>query len=395
MSVFMMIVFLAFLIYVSYFKIVCLLFRGKQYNRFFATFLSTVIPVVGSVPAFIMASKYERRVGGMAARMNDTILRYLIIAVQLVSVVLLFCPFFKSDGIHASGINLVFGLNVNDVSVFKPAYFLMYLIITPFISAALNAIYVKYNIRNVVSYICSLISCLTVFAFAVFADSDAGLNATFVLWLYCIAQVVVMLLSFFSLVKVRNEFLLKLEQEEAGDVPQNPAIPESKPEKEAVPLSPVDTGTYRCAKCGTYVPKGTVCPCREEKRVTLDKLMAEQNEKETSDFCVYCKRALQPDEVCNCVGDGFGITVKPEQFEGRKCRYCGQILVGDSTCVCEKIMQKSKPADEHAGSAEPRAYFEQSVHLETTHVSDEMAELEKKIEEKFSDVISSLDKMKN
>ena len=90
------------------------------------------------------------------------------------------------------------------------------------------------------------------------------------------------------------------------------------------------------------------------------------------------------------MGEGFGITVKPEQFEGRKCRYCGQILVGDSTCVCEKIMKNSKPADEHAGSAEPRAYFEQSVHLETTHISDEMAELEKKIEAKFSEVKSSL-----
>ncbi len=384
MSLFFTIIFLAFLIYVSYFKIVGLLFRGRQYNRFFATLISTVLPVIGSVPAFIMASKYERRVGGIATRMNDYVLRCSIIALQLISVFLLFCPLFESDSMTASLINMIFGLNMGDITIFKSAYFLLYIVIAPFVAAVINALDVKFNIRNVLSYVVALISCLTVFAIAVFADTDGEFEATFVLWLYCLAQVTIMLLSVFSLIKVRNRFLLCLEKEESQEEVVSSEAP-AEP-KNVTPAS----GTYKCAKCGSFVPKGTICPCREETKVTLDKLMAQQNEKETSDFCVYCKRALAPGEACNCVGEGFGITVKPEQFEGRKCRYCGQILVGDSTCVCEKIMKNSKPADEHAGSAEPRAYFEQSVHLETTHISDEMAELEKKIEAKFSEVKSSL-----
>jgi len=384
MSLFFTIIFLAFLLYVAYFKIVGLLFRGNQYNRFFATLISTVLPIIGSVPAFIMASQYERRVGGIANRMNDYVLRYSIIALELASVFLMFSPFFVSDSMSASGINMIFGLNMGDITIFKSAYFLLYTVIAPFIAAVVNAVDFKSNIRNVVSYVVALICCLTVFAIAVFADTDGEFEATFSLWLYCMAQVTIMLLSVFSLIKVRNRFLLALEKEETQD---DATVAQAPAEQEVMTPPP---GTYKCAKCGQFVPKGTICPCREESKVTLDKLMAQQNEKETSDFCVYCKRALAPGEVCNCVGEGFGITVKPEQFEGRKCTYCGQILVGDSTCVCEKIMKNSKPADEHAGSAEPRAYFEQSVHLETTHISDEMAELEKKIEAKFSEVKSSL-----
>lgn len=384
MSVFLMVIFIAFLIYVSYFKIVGLLFRGRQHNRFFAALLSTALPVIGSVPAFIMASKYERRVGGLAPRMNDYILRCIIIALQLISVFLMFCPFFKSDGIYATGINLIFGLNVTDITIFNSAYFLMYLIIAPFVAAVVGAVDVKFNIRNVFSYICALVCCLTVSALAVFADVDGGFIPTPILWIYCIVQVGIMLMCIFSLIKVRNSFLLNLESIEAGEKAA------ASPNVSKTPVSPVAAGTYKCAKCGRFVVKGTICSCREENRVTLDKLMAEQNEKETSDFCVYCKHPLKPGEACTCVGEGFGITVKPEQFEGRKCKYCGQILVGDSTCVCEKIMKNSKPASDKAGSAEPRAYFEQSVHLETTHVSDEMAELEKKIEQKFSQVKSSL-----
>jgi len=389
MSFFLMLFFVAFLIYVSYIKVVGLLFRGDQYNKYFATFVSTVIPVIGSAPAIIMASKYERRVNGFSTRFNEYILRIVTIALQLVSVVLLFAPFFKSESISAAGIKLIFGLTVSDITVFAPAYFLAFILALPVASAFLSCVYFKNNIHNVVSYIVSLLCALTIFIIAIFTDTGAQLEVAPSLWIYCIINVVIMLLSIFSIIKIRNEFLLSVENEEAheSDEKETP-ITVHKPAAETETVIP--EGTYKCAKCGNFVPKGTICECRRDRLNTLDRLMTEQNKKESSDFCVYCKKALKPGEECSCVGDGFGITVKTEQFEGRKCKFCGEILVGDSICVCEKIMKNSKPASPQTEVAEPKKFFEAETAAAVSHISDEMAELEKKIEERLSKVKDSL-----
>ncbi len=387
MSFFLMMLFAAFLIYVSYFKVVGLLFRGNQYNKYFATFLSTVVPVLGSAPAIVMASKYERRVGGFADRLNESKLRLCTIAVQLVTVILLFTPFFKSQGVYASGINLIFGLSEGDITVFTPSYFLVFLLVLPIASSVVSFLYYDNNIHNVASYIISLFCALAVSVIALFSDSGAQLTATPVLWLYCILNVAIMLLSVFSIIKVRNRFLLDIESEESQIAePEDIPLPQEQPQSEPV----IPEGTYKCSKCGEFVPKGTICPCRSNNMNSLDKLMTEQNKKESSDVCVYCRRALKPGEKCNCEGDGFGITVKPEQFEGRKCKYCGEILIGDSVCVCEKIMKNSKPASPQIEPIPVKKYFEAETESATSHISDEMAELEKKIEERLSQVKISL-----
>lgn len=379
----LMLVFLSFLIYVSYCKIVCLCFRGKQRNRFFATFLSTVFPVVGSMPAVIISSRYERQVGGIAPKMNDDILRYCMIGLQMLSVFILFLPFFSSDGVFVKGINIIFGLSVNGDVYFAKALFLSYIAVLPVISAIITAVFTGNNIRNIFTYLTSIVSALTVFAISIFADSEGELSSGIFLWLYCIVHVTIMLLSIFSIVKVRNNFLENLERKEFED-----AIMVQKSKARKTEPVAVQEGMYRCAKCGELVKKGEICSCRKEGVTTLNQLMVEQNRKETSDFCVYCRRSLAPGERCNCAGEGFGITVKPEQYEGRKCSYCGRVLVGDSTCVCEKIMTNSAPASEKAGIAEPRAYFDQNI--TSTHVSDEMDDLEKKIESRLSAVKDSI-----
>jgi len=379
----LMVVFLSFLVYVSYCKIVCLCFRGKQRNRFFATFLSTVFPVVGSMPAVIISSRYERQVGGIAPKMNDDILRYCMIVLQMLSVFMLFLPFFSSNGVLVDGINVIFGLSVNGDTYFVKALFLSYIAILPIISAIVTAVFTGNNIRNVFAYLTSIIAALTVFALAIFADSEGELSSGAFLWIYCIIHVTIMLLSIFSIVKVRNNFLEELEHREF-----NEEIMAQKSKARKVEPVVVQEGMYRCAKCGMFVKKGEICTCRKEGITTLNQLMVEQNRKKTSDFCVYCRRPLSPGERCNCAGEGFGITVKPEQYNGRKCSYCGRILVGDSTCVCEKIMTNSSPASNRAGVAEPRAYFEQNIN--STHVSDEMDDLERKIESRLSAVKDSI-----
>ncbi len=383
MGIFMLI-FIAYLIYVSYCKIVCLCFRGKQSNRFFATFLSTVFPIVGSMPAVIIASKYERRVGGVAPKMNDDVLRYAMVALQMLSLFLLFVPFFSSGSTGVNGINMILGLSINGDVFFSKALFLSYIAVLPVISAIVTSIFTDNNIRNIFAYITSLVSALTVFAIAIFADSDGELSVNIFLWIYCIVHVTVMLLSIFSMIKVRNKFLKDLELKEYAEEVR---VHKAKAQKSETEPEPLAEGMYRCAKCGQPVKKGEICACRKENATTLNKLMVEQNRKETSDFCVYCRRPLEEGEKCSCVGEGFGITVKPEQFNGRKCQYCGQLLVGDSVCVCEKIMTKSVPASEEA-KPEPHYYFEQNI--DSTHVSDELAELEKKIESRFSEVKESI-----
>ncbi len=385
MSFFLMLFFLVFLIYVSYFKVVGLLFRGNQYNKLFAAFVSTAIPVAGSAFSIIMASKYERIVGGFATKIRSYVLRVSIIALQLISAFFLFLPFFKSDSIYATGINLIFGLNLADVSIFKPAYFLVFLIVTPFVSAVINCIYFKNNIHNIVSYIFSLVCALTVFAIALFSDTSLELKATAALWLYCILNVVIMLLSIFSIIQVRNTFLLDLEKDEDAPSQLAEKVIPTKEASEKIP--PV--GTYKCAKCSKYIPKGTICECRKDKLKPLDIIMSEQSKKETSDFCVYCKKPLAPGQECNCIGVGFGITVKPEQTDGRKCKYCGEILVGNSICVCEKILKNSKPANEQTDVSEVKTFFEADTASAISHVSDEMADLEKLIEDRLSKVKNS------
>ena len=52
--------------------------------------------------------------------------------------------------------------------IFKPAYYMAYFVVLPFLSAIINAVDVKYNIRNVVTYISSLICSVTFFAVAFF-----------------------------------------------------------------------------------------------------------------------------------------------------------------------------------------------------------------------------------
>ena len=366
-----------------------MLFRGNQYNKYFAAFINTIVPVIGSAPAIIIASSYERKIEGRFIKIDEYILRVATIALQLITVFLLFGSFFESQSIYATGINLIFGLDVADITVFSPSYFLVFLLALPFVSAVLSCLYFKNNIHNVVSYIVSLICAITVFVIAVFSDNSAGLRDTPLLWIYCILNVLIMLLSVFSIIKVRNRFLLSLdaEKKESAEVEEINMI---QPQNDSQPTLNIPVGTYKCAKCGKYIPKGTICECRCNNMNTLDRLMTEQNKKETSDFCVYCRKALKPGETCNCIGDGFGITVKPEQFDGRKCKYCGEILVGDSICVCEKIMKNSKPASPQCETTEPKKYFEAETFAASSRISDEMAELEKKIEEKFSKVKSSL-----
>lgn len=377
--------FLAYLIYVSYAKIVFLLFRGKQYNRIFATVMSTCMPVIGSFPALIMASKYEKRVGGIAPKMNDYILRYTIIFLQMLSVFLLFAPFFKIGNTYATGINLIYGLTVNGTVYFKPATFMVYLIAFPFVSALVCALDTKYNVRNIISYTVALLCSLTLFAIALFSDSYEGFSICITLWIYCFLNVTIMLLSIFSLIKVRNNVLEKMDDElpdtETSDNVKNdePIIIDDKLTSKVGILG----NTYICSKCGLEVQKGTLCSCRNVK--TLNNVMVEQNRKSTSDFCVYCRRPLKDGESCNCIGDGFGISVKPQQFEGRKCKYCGQILVGDSTCVCEKIMSKSSP-DKSIIVDKTDQYLKQAVEVSNDHISDELKNLEKKINEKFSSI---------
>ncbi|MBQ4528931.1 MAG: hypothetical protein II998_12765 [Clostridia bacterium] len=385
MTVFM-IAFLAYLMYVSYCKVVCLCFRGKQHNRFFATLINTVIPFFGSIPAFIMASKYERRVNSVTSRVNDDIFRYVIIALQMSSVFLLFLPFYKQDGIYADGVNLIFGLSVGGETIFESVGVLIFLIILPFISAIVNSIDLKYNIRNVLSYASALICCITVFAVSVFLNMFSDFSVEISMWMYCVVNVTIMLLSFFSLVNVRNKFLLNLEEEEKEELI---TIQKSKAKQFKEEVIPEDS--YKCAKCGNYVVKGTICSCRKNSPATLNTLMVAQNKKETSDFCVYCRRPLEVGEVCNCAGDGFGITVKPEQFNGRKCRYCGQVLIGDSLCVCEKIMKKSSPLSSDKED-KTELYSPMRGDMAKRHISDEMAELEEKINSKFTRIKSTFEK---
>ncbi len=391
----LMIVFFAFLIYVSYFEIVSILFRGKQSNRFFATILCTVAPIFGSVPGIIIATKYERRIGGIETKINGHTVRIITIIMQMATVFMLFLPFFKSDGIYASGTNVIYGLTMGGETIFMPAKFLMYLIYAPFVVAVLNIVDIKHNISNVISYVVALVMALTIVLIAMYVDIDASLKNTSWLWVYAILNVAIMFLSEISIIGIRNKFLLKVEDEEEKmekerpeDVQQEELIDnqESEPQTNTdSPVLPVVETTYKCSRCGNIISKGQVCPCREEKD-TLSKILASTAKEEKGVFCVYCHRKLNEGEVCTCEGDGFGITITPELSERRKCQYCGQVLVGDSICVCEKIMKKSVPASPETDETDLKLYFKQQAKESSTKITDELAELERKINEQFSKV---------
>ncbi len=383
----LVILFFAFLIYVSYFEIVSLLFRGKQSNRVFATLLCTIAPVFGSVPGIIIASKYERRVGGLAAKTNGYMVRTAITVLQMITVFMLFLPFFKSDGIYASGINVIYGLTVGGETIFKPVQFLSYIIYAPFVAAFINILDIRRNVRNIVSYTVSLILSLTMVLIALYVDIDASLNNTAWLWIYAILNVGIMLLSEISLVCVRNETLLKLEQEEQ-EIEELADNPDTKEQDSDTSVSESDE-TYKCSRCGNIIQKGHICECRGEKD-SLSKILAASDDNESGDFCVYCHRKLENGEKCDCVGEGFGITIKPEHSERRKCQYCGQVLVGDSICVCEKIMKNSVPASPETDETDSKLYFKQQAKESEMKISDEISELERKINEQFSKVKDNL-----
>ena len=383
----LMIIFFAFLIYVSYCKIISLLFRGKQRNRFFATLLCTFMPIFGSVPGLIIATKYEKRVGGFAPKMNEYLLRIIIIILQMTSVFMLFLPFFKSDGVYASGLNVIYGLTIGGETIFREATFLSYFIYAPFVSAVINILDVKHNIRNIISYTVSLILSLSVVLIALFADIDASLDNTVFLWLYAIINVGIMLVSEFSIVCVRNKFLAKLEKEEesyydSGITDDEPQQQEAEPQEE---ICVDESNLYKCSRCGNMVQKGQMCSCREVND-TLSKILASGGNDEPGNYCVYCHRKLEDGKECTCAGDGFGITVKTEQSERRKCQYCGQVLVGDSICVCEKIMKKSVSASPGESGSDSGLYFKQVAKKSEDKITDEIADLERKIEERFSKV---------
>ncbi|MBE7052368.1 MAG: hypothetical protein E7395_07355 [Ruminococcaceae bacterium] len=379
---FFMIIFLVLLIYVAYFKVEFLLFSGKQHNRIFATAVNTIIPIVGSVPAFIMASKYERRVKNIFARYDDYILRCTIIGLHLLSAFLIFLPFFSTGDIRATGVNVIYGLSRGGESVFRQAEFLVYLIYLPIVASIVSAIDTKLNVRNVISYVCAIVQALTVFALALYAETIEGLSSTFFLWFYCIIQVVIMLASFYSLVNVRNAFLLDLEKKEADGTFD--ILAESDKAEEMKIAQP--SNTYKCSRCGKQVVKGTICSCRQSGASNGNVVAGDS--LPNMGFCSRCGRKLLPDGVCACMQDAAK-TENPTMMEERKCRYCGQILVGDSTCVCEKIMKNSSPTGDDASRSRHLPKYD-AVNASAAKVSTELSDLEKMIEERFSRVKSSL-----
>lgn len=362
------------LIYVSYVQLTYILFKGKQFNRFFATFINIIVPFVGSVPTFIIACNYEKRVGGLADKLNQKALRYVQIGLQLVSVLILFLPFFSNEKALTSGINMIFG-TASDDSVVRPTIILIYLLVLPVISSIINLFFNKNNINNFITYSVSLLNVLSVILLN-FVVSSGGASAKLWLWIYSLINVGAMFTSTVLLVMHRDKSLCLIENTES-DCEIHPS--DDLPEK---------NNTYICSKCGKRVVKGTICSCIE-KRLSLSRENADNADKtEHLDWvCIYCKRPLSKDEKCNCLGDGFGITIKNEQPRNRKCMYCGQELIGESTCVCEKIMKNSSPVHNFDGETKnPKRFFEDDVEKSSSMVANEISELEKMINSKFEQV---------
>lgn len=356
----------------SYCAIEFILFKGKQYNRFFATFINTAVPVFGSIPAFIMACKYETRIHDNTRKIKNRIVKYVIIGMQIASLLLLFLPFYNSDSGMISGFELIFG-----TPTAKGAIFLVYIIVLPFISACLNFFMAKTNVSNFVTYCVSLLNALSVILFDFIISSDE-MSAMVCIWIYAVFNVLIMIASLVSMVVTRDLFLYRLEYGEKIEY-----IKEQKLRAEKKLENKPDSTMYKCAKCGSLVVKGSVCSCITNEKKDIPE---SENAETPASYCIYCKRPLKDGEICNCQGDGFGITIKNEPVKNRKCMYCGQVLVGESTCVCEKIIKRSAPAE-----VESKKYFESQVEKGNSFVADELADLEKKINSRFEHVIESME----
>ncbi len=365
----------------SYLAIEFILFKGKQHNRFFATFINLIVPVVGSVPAYIIACKYEKRISEYTRKIKNIIVKYVIIGMQIASVLMLFLPFYKVNSGTISGMELIFGSS-DGGDFAKSAIFLIYIIILPIVSACLNFFLNKTNVSNFFTYSFSLLNALSVLLFDFVASSDE-MTATVCIWIYAAFNVLIMLASLVSLVVTRDLFLFRLEYSEKIEY-----IKEQKLKAEKKLESMPDNTKYKCAKCGNLVDKGSICECISSVKNTKTEEKEPQSEEQSApaSYCIYCKRPLEDGEECNCQGDGFGITIKNEPSKNRKCMYCGQILVGESTCVCEKIMKKSAPVPNEA-----KKYFESQIEKGNSFVADELADLERKINSRFEHVIESME----
>ncbi len=376
-----------FLVYVTYFRLVYILFRGKQYNRFFAAFINTLIPILGSVPAYIMACKYERRIGGITESINAKILKYILIGTQLLTVPAMFLPVFSADGSGISVMNLIFGKTMQDIEV-QSIIFLIYMPLLPIIAAALNFYFDKNNVCNFLSYFFALINVLSM-QFINIIMNENEVSATVFFWICSILTTAVMLISIFLMIKYRDKALSKIEYKEKIEY-----IKQQKQKNERKEQNLPSNSMYKCSKCGNIIPKGTVCECIEKKNhASIDsRVQSEQEKPEATRFCVYCKKALAEGEICECQGEGFGIVARASDSKTRKCIYCGQVLIGESTCVCEKIMKNSEPAPDNQNNdaSEPKMYFESQVEKGNKYVADELAELERKINSQFEHVMENI-----
>ncbi len=375
------------LILVSYGTLIYILFKGRQYNRFFATFINTIVPIIGSVPTFIIACKYERQIGGRINKISETKIKYILIGLQLLSVLLMFLPVFSVSSGSISGINLIFGKAVEG-EVLRPTMILAYMLVLPVIAAVLNFFYNENNISNFITYSVSLVNILSL-QILNFVISSNGAKPTLFFWLYSILGVAIMFVSIVRMIMLRDSFLRKLEAKENDEELSN-----QKKKNDDNLISQNQSRTYKCAKCGNMVPKGTICSCIERRMRASTANPSDANDlgKAPDSYCVYCKKPLSEGESCNCQGEGFGITIKNEASKDRKCIYCGQPLVGESTCVCEKIMKNSAPIETENGTkGEPKRYFESQVEKSSNIVADELAQLEKKINSRFEQVIENMD----
>ncbi len=376
-----------FLIYVTYFQLIYILFKGKQYNRFFATFINTIIPIVGSVPTYIMACKYEKRIGGITEQIDAKVLKFVLIGVQLLTLPAMLLPIFSADGSGISVVNLIFGKSMSEIEV-QSIIFLIYMPLLPLIASVLNYFFDKNNICNFLSYFFSLINVISM-QFINIIMSENEVSATVFFWICNILAVLVMLISILLMIKYRDKALFKLEYREKIEY-----IKMQKQKAEKKEQSTPAANTYKCSRCGSIIPKGTICQCIEKKKSSIAEpaLSADNEKTEHARYCIYCKKQLSENETCDCQGDGFAITTRATASKTRKCIYCGQVLIGESTCVCEKIMKNSEPApdnSENSGS-DPKMYFESQVEKGNQYVADELAELERKINLQFEHVIENI-----
>jgi len=373
----MIIVFLVMLFVVYYIALEIILFKGKQHNRFFATLLNTFVPVFGSVPVYIMACKYERRMFREKCELNNMAIRLIMSFFQILSILALYLPLFQVDNELMSGISFIFGKSSGGQSA-DSVMFLVYLAALPALSVLLNLIFRKSNVSNFFAYFVSLINSFSVVFLNAVLSVDI-LECSVYVWLYCILNVIIMGISMLSLVSVRDAFLYKLEYAEKVEY-----IKEQQKKKEQQEESEPANDSYKCARCGNFVKKGTICSCIErksEENATKDE-SAKTEEEKIDKYCADCGKPLTPGEKCTCKNMTINIESDDVSKPKRKCIYCGQTLVGESTCVCEKIMKNSAPVADKtnvAAASEP----DDSKAESSIFVSDELAELDKLIDSRF------------